>query len=86
MACEPPAGSRSYDEMQDNHTLKGGDSVATWKIIAPGFAHSKFKMENTFWIANAKNSSNLTWIVPVHFREVGKAERWDPSTIYHIKT
>jgi hypothetical protein len=73
LACEPLAGSRSYDETWDNHTLKGSDSISTWKVIAPGFKHSDFKMENTFWIENAKNS-NLTWNVPHHFREVCKAE------------
>lgn len=56
------AGSSSSDEMQDNDTLKGVDSVSTWKVIAPGFTHNNFKMENTFRIANARNTSNPTWV------------------------
>lgn len=61
MTCKALAGSSSSDAMQDNDTLKGGDSISTQKVIAPGFTHSNFKMENTFRIVNAKNASNPTY-------------------------
>lgn len=61
MACKALAGSCSSDAMQDNDTLKGGDSISTQKVIAPGFTHSNFKMENTFRVVNAKNASNPTY-------------------------
>lgn len=85
LACEPLAGSSNSDEMQDNDTLKGGDSISTWKVIAPGFTHSNFKMKNTFRIANAKNASNPTWVVPYHFREAGRIKIWAKSIIYCIR-
>lgn len=67
MVCEPLAGSSSSDEIQDNDTLKGGDSVSTWKVIAPGLGHSNFRVENTFGTASAKNASNPTWVPPISF-------------------
>ena len=71
----------SSDEMQDNDTLKGGDSASTWKVIAPGFTHSNFKMENIFRIASAKNASNPTESLPYHFREAGGIKIMPISTI-----
>lgn len=71
--------------MQDNDTLKSGDTVSTWKVIALGFTHSDFKIENTFRIANAKNASNPTESLPYHFREAGGIKIMPKSMIYHIK-